>query len=659
MGGMGFGLVLLHPAMATGLLTLPLVGSLSNTSILQKAVPDPIQTKTAQLVSGEPADVLVQDLLKGEKLLESGQYPAAILVFQQAIQNYTQAGQQQNIPSIQLSLAKAYLLQGDYAAALPIFEAQARDTPYLNSLLGLTYYQMGRYLEAEKILRQTITQWDALLSRPDQDDRDRITLIDQMAYAYRLLQKTLVAQRKTDSALEIAELGRARALVELLSQRYPGQLSPPLPLAQLQQIAKTQRSTLVQYAIVGREMRVLGIEPRDETDLYIWVIQPNGRILFRTVNFKALGLEAPRQLVQLMRGTVLRRSRFLERQSQTNPGQQQLQQLYRLLIAPIADLLPQNPQELVTFIPEGALLLVPFAALQDAAGNYLISQHPIRIAPSLQVLALTHQQYRAQRFAPTGAALVVGNPRMPSLPGRNGAPSELLSPLPASEEEAREIAKLLKSPFLTGSEATKRDVVTQMPEAGIIHLATHGLLDIDANLNEFGELKALPVKTARDSAVFIHPGVIIGNNVRIGNVPAELAAAREQVIRVEIPGVLAFAPTDQDSGFLSAKEILTLRLKAKLAVLSACNTGRGRITGDGIVGLSRAFMGAGVPSVIVSQWSVPDVPTAALMLAFYQNLQRGKNYAEALQQAMLKIQVDFPQPLDWAGFTLVGEAEAH
>jgi len=76
-----------------------------------------------------------------------------------------------------------------------------------------------------------------------------------------------------------------------------------------------------------------------------------------------------------------------------------------------------------------------------------------------------------------------------------------------------------------------------------------------------------------------------------------------------------------------------------------------------VIGLSRALINAGVPSVIVSLWTVPDAPTAALMTAFYENLQQDSDKAQALRQAMLTTLQHHPDPRDWAAFTLIGEAE--
>ena len=90
--------------------------------------------------------------------------------------------------------------------------------------------------------------------------------------------------------------------------------------------------------------------------------------------------------------------------------------------------------------------------------------------------------------------------------------------------------------------------------------------------------------------------------------------------------------------------------------LSTCDTGRGNITSDGVVGLSRSLITTGVANVIVSLWAVADTATADLMKAFYQQLNQGLNKAQALRQAMLQVQANYPNPKDWAAFTLMGPA---
>jgi CHAT domain-containing protein len=102
-----------------------------------------------------------------------------------------------------------------------------------------------------------------------------------------------------------------------------------------------------------------------------------------------------------------------------------------------------------------------------------------------------------------------------------------------------------------------------------------------------------------------------------------------------------------------------MSLEAELVVLSACDTGRGRITGDSVIGLSRSFMVAGVPSLIVSLWAVPDTPTASFMTIFYKNLlENNLSKAQALRQAILATYKQYPDCLKaWAAFTLVGDPQ--
>jgi CHAT domain-containing protein len=194
---------------------------------------------------------------------------------------------------------------------------------------------------------------------------------------------------------------------------------------------------------------------------------------------------------------------------------------------------------------------------------------------------------------------------MPSVSSSPGEPKQQLSPLPGAEAEARAIAPLLNTQAITGAQGTKAQIVQKMPQASIIHLATHGLLD---DVNGLGS-------------------------------------------------AIALAPSGSDDGLLTAEEIFDMKLQANLVVLSACNTGDGRITGDGVIGLSRALISAGVPSVIVSLWSVPDAPTSELMQSFYRNLQNNPDKAQALRQAMLATMKTHPGPRNWAAFTLIGEAE--
>ena len=169
------------------------------------------------------------------------------------------------------------------------------------------------------------------------------------------------------------------------------------------------------------------------------------------------------------------------------------------------------------------------------------------------------------------------------------------------------IASLYGAQPLIRQAASETAVKQLMPTARIVHLATHGLLD---SFEEEG---------------------------------------------AGIPGSIVLAADDENDGLLTSGEILQMSLNAELVVLSACDTGLGDITGDGVVGLSRSLVSAGVPGVLVSLWAVPDASTAELMAEFYRQLQSEQDTVQSLRQAMMKMMAIKPDPRDWAAFVLVGE----
>lgn len=526
-----------------------------------------------------------------------------------------------------LNLGTSYFSLGNYEQALNHFNQglaitqetkDRRNEGIALSNLGAALFKSGKLAEAEGKLRQAIAVRETL--RPGLLDQDKVSILDTQAKTYKLLQKLLITQNKPNEALEVAEQGRARAFVELLQERFSSKLLTTLKLQsptlqKIKQVAKDQKATLVQYSIINDDFQVGNKQETRESELFVWVIKPTGEITFRSIDLKPLAqkntslpdlVDNARSSIGVFRG---RGNTLVPRVASADSQNNNLQQLYQLLIQPIANLLPTDPNSRVIFIPQQSLFLAPFPALQNAQGKYLIAQHTILTAPSIQVLALTHQEQKKVKQADLKDVVVVGNPApMPSV----GDPPQFLADLPGAEQEAKAIAQVLHTKAIIGDKATETAMMAELPKARIIHLATHGILDEDQGLSS----------------------------------------------------AIALAPSKTDDGLITAAEILNkLNLNAELAVLSACDTGRGKITGDGVIGLSRSLISAGVPSVIVSLWAVPDAPTATLMKEFYQ-LQHNTSTqvqqldkAQALRQAMLTTMKQHPDPRDWAAFTLIGEAE--
>ena len=118
------------------------------------------------------------------------------------------------------------------------------------------------------------------------------------------------------------------------------------------------------------------------------------------------------------------------------------------------------------------------------------------------------------------------------------------------------------------------------------------------------------------------------------------------------------ARNGEEDGLLQAHEIFRLKLSADLVVLSACETGLGEeVSGEGLVGLSRSFLYAGAPSLLVSLWSVSDGATPDLMVSFYEGLDRRHDKADALRRAKLQMigRSRHAHPSYWAPFILIGD----
>ncbi|WP_371259651.1 CHAT domain-containing protein [Calothrix sp. 336/3] len=560
-----------------------------------------------------------------------GDYQKAIEFHQQGLAIFKQIDNKAGVGGALRNLGNAYYFLGDSKKAIELLQqglAIAKQIGDKNgegaalNNLGATLFKSGDLAEAQKVLKQGIEVWKSQHGRQGKDEF-KISIFEEQARTYRTLQQVYIAQNQPDAALEVAENGRARAFVDLLASRL--NITPTEPtIDQIKQIAKAQNSTLLQYSIIYNEFKINGKEEAKESELYIWVIKPTGEITFRKVDLKPLWQKENTNLDRLTttsresigaRGTAFR-TIIVSQNPDTPKAANKLKRLHELLIDPIADLLPRNPSDRVTFIPQSSLFLVPFPALRDKDGKYLIEKHTILTSPSIQVLDLTRKQKQRIGNKPiqTNNALIVGNPTMPFVPPKIGEAPQQLSPLPGTEREAKAIAKLFKTQALIGNKATEIEVSKRLPQARLIHLATHGLFDDIQGLN---------------SGIALTPSS--GNAGNKNN--------------------------EKEDGLLTAGEILDLKLNAELVVLSACDTGRGKISGDGVIGLSRSLITAGVPSVLVSLWAVPDAPTAELMTEFYQNLQKSPDKAQALRQAMLTTMKQHPNPSSWAAFTLIGEAE--
>ncbi|MCC6367261.1 MAG: CHAT domain-containing protein [Bryobacterales bacterium] len=541
-----------------------------------------------------------------------GQYAAAASVLEEA--------RHMPPPRIEtlMLLSSARFHLGQYEAARDAAEEglrSAREHGELRrSLLenrAQALWKLGKSEEAARDVRELMKAVEEARAKLVSTDFMKQGFSDTDRAATGLSIQILLDTGDAREALEVAERARGRALLDLLAAKNVAyrRTAATAPSESAPALARRLNSTILAYWV-------------DERGTVIWTVSPEGRISHARTATGAQTLE--RWVLEAMAGSG-NGSKIATRSGSAilagSPARAPWRQLYDAVIRPIRSSLPLKAGSRLTIIPSGPLFRVSFAALLDERNRYLIEKYALHYAPAIDVFEYTDKARQRAAGLPARYLLVANPAGMPSADGKP------LPALPGSEQEAERIAALLPAGsgvLLKGKQADEASVRTAMPAAKVIHLATHGIID---NHDPLGSFLALGRTVGR-------PG---------GN------------------------------GRLTAAEVYKLDLRADLVVLSACSTGLGRISGDGVAGLARAFFYAGVASVLSTVWDVADLTAARLIEDFYRSEGRsGKS--EALRNAQLRliralrrgeVRVDTPfgalplpeEPALWAGYVLLGEPD--
>lgn len=594
-----------------------------------------------------------------------------------------------------VELGGAYQKQGDLAKAEPALRhglelARRMDAWNIeaSALFGLARLgrERGDLAGALAEIRQAIAILESVRSELP-DDRLRSSFFASKRSYYELyidllmrLEERSPGQGSASKALEVSEAARARSLLDLLGagrlvtqgiapelRRQEGELADRLSETQRALFREISREKPDEARIASLRETLSEIEdarsdlawkirqdhPRyaglrypsplgfpeiqtrldGDTALLEYALGEEGSYLFAVTRegltvHRLPRAEEIRELVRKARNglaTSNRRNRsgYLRAASE----------LYDELIAPALPALAGKRRLLIA--PDGALHFLAFEALltespgdrKDADLPYLLRRFAVSYVPSASVLSLL---------------------ALPDSPGETGgeAPKRFLAfadPVYASAgrpedralnpggEEGRGLFDGLWSlPRLEGTRQEVSRIASRYPPAEV-------KIYEGAEANE-ENIKGNPlVETARRLHIAAHG----------------LVDERQP----ELSGLFLTPKSPDDDGLLQVYEIFNLRLRADLVVLSACDTGLGKlVTGEGLVGLTRAFLYAGSPSVVVSLWRVRDDTAPDLMVGFYEDLDRLGDKAEALRQAKLAMirKGEHAHPYHWAPFILVG-----
>jgi CHAT domain-containing protein len=283
--------------------------------------------------------------------------------------------------------------------------------------------------------------------------------------------------------------------------------------------------------------------------------------------------------------------------------------------------------------PDGALNLIPFEALLDEEGRFLIERY------SSSYLTSGRDLLRLGVGRPSqGAILVMAAPSFGE-PLKAGASSKAYFPsLEETAQEARAIKRLFpEARVVTGDDATE-SVLKSVDRPRILHIATHGFFLRNAtNAATNDEENRIATRAMSSSVVSDNPLLRSG-----------LALSGANLNR-----------GGTDDGILTALEASGLNLwGTKLVTLSACDTGLGEVENrEGVYGLRRAFVLAGAETLVMSLWPVSDYATREMMTGYYEGLRRNQGRGEALRQVKLQMlkRKDRQHPFYWASFIQAGE----
>jgi CHAT domain-containing protein len=650
-----------------------------------------------------PQRAAALDLDLTEIYWDQGRFRDAVQKAKEALDYYKSLKDELGQASALISLAEAQRSNGDLQdAANSLREAE----PLVNR--GKNFYTLGRFYygkaglyRAQGKLNEAIEQYERVIAMLEQfksssDTKNRRSVAEHYEFIYDELIDAYYSLAQSDKqhaslsankALEYAELNKARVFATSWGHAFLDGLKHQIPLdlqdtesridkehealqTELQQtmMGDGQQSTskvkekLAKLEIAEAQLQR---ELRQKSPAYAEVRYP------QRMNIQEIPLHPGELLVQLKvlnqatlvwllsgteKGTALSAFYKVDRPRQWfadrvfrirdafnggHPEQFDSKITDELLAALFPDSALQSVKaaKAIIFVPDDILFLLPFEML-SSHGQYLLLGTPTEYFPSSAALRLARTSIHAtgdwqELFIGIAdpitssadpryqAVSLVSDPGPQTGPGQpNGATSLdrivsrgfSLERLPGTADEVHGIASLFastpsKAETRTGMDATKQELLrTDLARYKFVHFATHGILPVESGIKE--------------------PSL-----------------------------VLSYDGRSKDDMLLTLSEILELKLRADMVVLSACNTGSGKVTrAEGVASLGSAFLAAGAASVTVSLWHVADNSTAELMEEFYRNLVKGMSKAAALAAARSALVAKgYDNPFFWAPFVLTGE----
>jgi len=565
---------------------------------------------------------------QGNTNLRLQEYEAAAENFSKALYY---AFDKDQIQEVYNGIGDLHHRKGDLQQALEYHEKALKISLEMNvpwhmmvglSKTALDYQEQGKYAEAIERYTKAIGLIEEQRSML-QSEEMRALFFGQMTRTYDGMISALIAAGKADKAFDYSERSRARAFIDVLGSKVDlshGRASEIVAqemdlkrriaalellreesdneegLEELRELKKDYNRFLERLRKEDLEhASLLSVEPLALRDIQSRLGTNTALLEFHLLDDRVLLWTVRKEevkvaVIPINKRGIIGRVKRLRESIADARTEAPVVQAARDLYEALLSQAGIRKGEQLIIVPHGILHYLPFHILMQPDNRYLLEDHTISYLSSAGLMRFTSDKQKKMQ----GRILAFGNPDL----------GNLIYNLRYAEREAREIGKLYpQSDIYIRKEASLQRVERSLAGYGVIHFASHG---------EFSE-----------------------------NDPLESS--------------LMLSGDDIESGRLKTEEIFTLNIDAALVVLSACETAIGKVnTGDEIIGLTRAFIYAGAPSVITSLWRVNDKATYLLMSSFYQNL-RTMGKAEALRSAQRSIMKDYQHPFYWGAFILNGD----
>jgi CHAT domain-containing protein/Tfp pilus assembly protein PilF len=578
-----------------------------------------------------------------ELLLNSGKNDSSFLMLRQAAKDFNTAGNLQGLSNTRVLMGKILVDKGNNTRALSLLDSALATTEFPETQWQ-AWYQKGRMYENIKQDESAIEAYRNSISVIEKIrgnltiDEFKSTFFDSKRDVYNRLINLLLKNNDPEGAFQFSEQDRARAFYDILANKKIdfrgaayGDLiskeqekrlemqklyrllqksissvseSPGVQTAEVVQLRQAIAEDQAEYEEILQKIKlnnssyadVVAAEPvklsalrselDDKTAMLVYWISDEDIIIWSISRAGISGTKVKMSSSDL--SSLIEKTRRAIQSNLTEAANDGLSKLYNLLITPAGNGLARFSNLII--IPNGALHFLPFQALRNPKGEYLVQNFNLVYAPSAGVYKICNDRVVKNGSRFMGMAL--SDLSIENKPG-----------LPGTEDELRKILPLFpENVSAFGQQGTESFVKKNAATCNFIHFATHGSYNYKQPL-------------------YSH---------------------------------LLMPASEEDDGLLNVYEVLEMNINAKLVTLSACETGLGNISqGDELTGLSRAFLFAGSSSVIVSLWAVADYPTSLLMSTFYSYL-KVHPVQEALTLAQRDVLKIYPQPLYWSPFILIG-----